>query len=403
MGCLVGCKSSKQAQKPRLENMYEENPTEIVFDYKLFHFSSDSSRIFVKVHTSQLLYMRHDHSLPTASVIVQIRDNHSEKPLKRFRITDEDNETTGKTLIAHADIHLPKGEETMLNLTLTDENRNRSVTKRLTANKSNLSNRQNFLILDAEDALPLFNDRVKPHHTYSVYYNREISNPLNLKYYNRNFSLPPPPFVMFGRKPFDYDPDNETELPLHVENRVELKTDASGFYHIAVDKDTKEGITAFVSDTEFPKVTTEENLVGPLRFVLSGKEFDRVLSSSDRKQTLENLWITWAGSKEKARNSIRAYYNRVEKANEYFSSHMEGWKTERGMIYIVYGKPDKVYRTPELETWIYGDETSPMSITYYFIKVINPFTENDYLIDRQEIYKPSWYRSVNAWRDGRTF
>ena len=34
-------------------------------------------------------------------------------------------------------------------------------------------------------------------------------------------------------------------------------------------------------------------------------------------------------------NLIKTYYSKVEKANEMFTSHLEGWKTDRGMISII--------------------------------------------------------------------
>ncbi|MCA1762012.1 MAG: hypothetical protein LC664_03295, partial [Flavobacteriales bacterium] len=72
-------------------------------------------------------------------------------------------------------------------------------------------------------------------------------------------------------------------------------------------------------------------------------------------------------------------------------------------IYIIYGEPNKIYRTSKAENWIYGEENNPLSLSFDFVKVINPFTDNDYRLLRNDTYKPSYHRSVNAWRDGRIY
>jgi len=39
------------------------------------------------------------------------------------------------------------------------------------------------------------------------------------------------------------------------------------------------------------------------------------------------------------------YYKRVSYANENFDGWKDGWETDRGMIYILFGPPDQVERT----------------------------------------------------------
>ena len=36
-------------------------------------------------------------------------------------------------------------------------------------------------------------------------------------------------------------------------------------------------------------------------------------------------------------------------------------------------------------------------------KMENPFTENDYKLQRSPMYKSSWYRAVDSWRSGRAY
>ena len=40
---------------------------------------------------------------------------------------------------------------------------------------------------------------------------------------------------------------------------------------------------------------------------------------------------------QKAKSLIAIYYNRIQNANLHFTTFKEGWKTDRGMIYVVFG------------------------------------------------------------------
>jgi len=43
---------------------------------------------------------------------------------------------------------------------------------------------------------------------------------------------------------------------------------------------------------------------------------------------------------------MEEYYRRVDFANANFGTFIEGWKTDRGMVYIVLGPPNDIERHP---------------------------------------------------------
>ncbi|HKK39756.1 MAG TPA: GWxTD domain-containing protein, partial [Cryomorphaceae bacterium] len=262
--------------------------------------------------------------------------------------------------------------------------------------------RENFLLFEQGTSIPLFTDRIKPNTTYSLNYNIREKQAIYVNYYNRSFPLPPPPFANYEPNPFDYNPDDQFLLKVDS-GEINFTSKKEGFYHFRVDTAVKEGFTLFVSSDEFPEVQNVQNMIDPFRYLVSGKEYKKLLEAPELKLEIEKFWVDWAGDRNRARKNIEAYYNRVETANRMFSSHLEGWKSDRGLIFIIYGAPNKVYKTAQLESWIYGEERNPMSITFRFVKVDNPFTENDFRLNREDYYKPSWYRSIEAWRNGRLY
>lgn len=57
---------------------------------------------------------------------------------------------------------------------------------------------------------------------------------------------------------------------------------------------------------------------------------------------------------------MNEYYYRVHIANQRFSGHREGWRSDRGMIYILYGEPDAI------ESHYMEIDTKPYVIWYYY-------------------------------------
>ena len=104
-----------------------------------------------------------------------------------------------------------------------------------------------------------------------------------------------------------------------------------------------------------------------------------------------------AGDKESAQGLMDYYYNKVQNANINFTSDREGWSTDRGMIYIIYGEPDMVYKDTDMETWKYKTNNSDPLI-FDFYKVKTPFSNNHFIMQRDEIFKYSWNTAIQYIR-----
>jgi GWxTD domain-containing protein len=57
---------------------------------------------------------------------------------------------------------------------------------------------------------------------------------------------------------------------------------------------------------------------------------------------------------------MEEYYGRVDYANKHFSHYMEGWRTDMGMVYIIFGPPNSVDRHP------YDMDSKPYEIWSYY-------------------------------------
>ncbi|MCX2738631.1 GWxTD domain-containing protein [Pontibacter anaerobius] len=153
---------------------------------------------------------------------------------------------------------------------------------------------------------------------------------------------------------------------------------------------------------KYPLITRAEELVPPLIYLTTSEERDALFKAADPKAAVDEFWLEVGGNESRARELIRTYYKRVEMANKLFTAHKAGWATDRGMIYIIYGRPSSVSQIGPNITWIYRESDTSPYIKFVFTKKENNFTENYYELVRRREYEESWYSSVAKWRAGKT-
>jgi GWxTD domain-containing protein len=103
------------------------------------------------------------------------------------------------------------------------------------------------------------------------------------------------------------------------------------------------------------------------------KAFKKLTTDEERDNFIEQFWLRRDPSPDTAENEYKdEHYRRIEYANEHFSSGIPGWKSDRGRVYIMYGKPDEIDSHPaggsyERPTEEGGGETStyPFEIWRY--------------------------------------
>lgn len=174
-----------------------------------------------------------------------------------------------------------------------------------------------------------------------------------------------------------------------------------GLYYFVEDTSATTGIGLVVTDRRFPKLTRPEKLVKPVLYMSTSTEINELNGAQDTKKAFDRYWLSlMSGNEEVAKKTLRAYFNRVEEANRLFTTYKEGWKTDKGMIYIVLGAPDRVQRNRDREVWVYNRRANVSEVNFTFAKKPNQFVEDHYELVRYIEYQPIWYPIVEAWRTG---
>ncbi|QRR04344.1 GWxTD domain-containing protein [Dyadobacter sandarakinus] len=239
--------------------------------------------------------------------------------------------------------------------------------------------------INLNEEFTLKNTEGSPAQLHVVYYNHDFEaagSPMNVAQKNAGKTL-------------------EIDSTFSINANEPLRFTKEGLYNIFADTSKSEGLGLLVVNERFPKMTRPQLLLEPLLYMSTNNEIGEIKKADDFKKALDKYWLTLMnGNAMLAQQSIRAYYGRVEEANQLFTTYKEGWKTDKGMIYIVLGPPDKVQRSKDREVWTYDRRGNAQNVNFTFNRRNNQFVDDHYELVRYAEYQPIWYPVVEAWRNG---
>ena len=390
-----------------LSYIYNPDPSVIHPSYVVFHKSEDQSVVHFRIKAREILYnkkageKKYRGQAKLSYTLTAFDDRKQQIDSGSIYLLDTDSVIRNKFLEGKLEFRAAGGRRYILFLRFKDMTRDQTVINILEIDKRSPTNRQNFMVTDT-NGLPVFTKYHEANVPLRIRYNNSIKKDVIVRFYNRDFAYPSPPFSVEGFGSFKFEADSQFTITAN-DSLIPFIPGNKGFYHIQVDTNSREGITIYTRHRDFPAVKTLDGMLRSVRYLISKQEFNSLQSAEDKKKALDDFWFGIAGNTEKGREIIRKYYTRIEYSNLFFSSYLEGWKTDRGLIYTVYGPPNIIYKDVDVERWIYGEQNNILSIDFTFYKVDNPFTDNDYYLSRSSVYKSSWYRAIDSWRQGRIF
>jgi len=301
------------------------------------------------------------------------------------------------------DFRMPdQAEKAMLYLRVMDLNRGSSQANFQWIRNYSYHSDTYFQVLDSADQ-QLYKNHIPSGLPFKVKHSLINVKQFYVSHYHRDFPLALPPYSTSEESSFDIQPDTTFMVPANQD----LSFRAQGFYHFRMDTSQWNGKSVYYFYPEFPYIDNHQRMAEPLRYLTTQKEFSEMSALMDKPEELrawiDDFWMRKGGSEERARSLVAAFYQRVEQANRNFSSYLEGWKTDRGIVYIIYGPPNAVYRSSTGEAWVYGNENSQLSYYFNFIHLENPFTDNDYSLERSNTYRYGWGQAIEAWRRGHIY
>lgn len=395
---VVSCRSSQKISDINFSGLYSISGLQP--EVSVYQESDSVASVTIGINRIELLYKKDDNGNFSSHFRIHIRSFPTLKSAAlmdsvslEMKDADPDNP---KPVLCSLKLKTPPQTEFYCLISVTDLNRQQQYRSWQKVDKSNRQSRVYFKLMD-ENGMSKTNPYLRSDERVTIVSQHEPSK-IKVRCYHRNFPFAPPPFAEKIPVQFNYAADSIYSIEYY--SGMKLDFPAEGFYHLQFDTSVKAGLTLFRFDDDFPKLTDADKLIESLRYITNNNEYSKLRSASDKKEAIDRFWIELSGSRERARTLIRKYYSRVQQANKLFTSHQEGWQTDRGMIYIVFGPPATVYVYQNSEEWGYGTYGYSGTLNFTFEKIYNPFSDNDYVLRRSPFYEQPFYRAVSRWREG---
>lgn len=216
-----------------------------------------------------------------------------------------------------------------------------------------------------------------------------------VSYYDDNF---PPAAPAFSEGQARVSRGMQIDSAFHVLGGDEINFSKKGLYLVQKDTNSLEGLALRVEE-DYPQYAKLLNLAGPLIYICTKHEYDRLELAKGNKKAFDRVILSMVTDTGRARSLMRSYFRRVELANQYFTSYKEGWKTDRGMIYIIFGLPNEVFKFNDREVWNYKNDQ--FTKRFNFSKSSSLFDPDNYILIRDEKFKDAWYEVIDLWRNAR--
>lgn len=389
--------------------LYGKGAAAMRLDARVYHSSDKRSVIYFKLHTLDLLYKSvggggpfHAKVLLRYEAYPSIGSSTLLDSASTYVKDSSTDPTEDKDLIGSIEIKRNDQRSFVVKVTARDLNRDSESAVFLPVERSETGARQDFLPL-MPNGVPLFGDHLQAGEHIKVMCEQYAGRTLVVQHFQSSDKLPAPVFTNYNEQPPVVKLDSTYTVQVDREGGFDFTAAADGFDHFRPDTTVTTGFTLFTFTNSFPNVGNAHDLIEPLRYITSLQEWDRIVKAKDPRKEVERFWTDAAGSRERAREVIETYYSRVENANHHFTSWVEGWRTDRGLVSIIFGSPSMIRKTPDAEVWTYGEETNLMSLTFTFEKRNGAFSDNDLVLRRDAVFKTAWYRNVESWRNGRVF
>ncbi|MFN5324652.1 MAG: GWxTD domain-containing protein [Bacteroidota bacterium] len=403
---LFACSGPSKLSNVNLAYKYSAGLSFVFPQYHTVHGSRDTARLLFEFEADDILYLESDSGVFGSYALSYsvYRDMESKAIVDSgvSYFSCKKLEGVGGIIRGALNLYAPDSFNYVLRVDFIDSHRRQSVTDIVYLDRTGIQNPGNFLLIDSYTNTPLvrhFSDR-----NVSVRISLQGASDQKrvfMRYFKANYPIADPPFSDEPQPVLSYVA-NESYL-IDIGGTDPIPLDKPGMYHFQFDTLVPEGYTFHVFDEDFPRLTHVGGLLESVRYLTTREEFARINSSKNIKASVDEFWLSKAGNRERAKELIKSYYGRVQTANRLFTSYMEGWKTDRGLIYVIFGTPGTVYRGNDSETWLYSQTAGQPTLSFVFEKKKNPFTSNDFMLRRSIYYDLPWYRAVETWRDGRIY
>ena len=409
-GCAATGETTQEEIPGYLASLYNPSRLSLHPDYSIYHHAPDYSQLYIRAYPAELRFDEANEEAQLRALFsLKYQLIHLDQPgldgavvdsaSVTYRLTAQDRDRPA--FFATLTIPVKQGQRYLLRLESVDENRGSIGLEYLYVDKSSPFGAQNFKVISSYSGYPKFMRFFLPGERFNVQYRDPSVDSIYVEYFKLESELPRPPITATSDYTMSYTPDTAFVFPLVDTANYDLRRE--GMYFIKVDKQQDQGLTLFNFGGSFPEVKTPEELMEPLFYLTTMAEYRDLRKQSNRKLAVDDFWLKTGNNMERSRELIRVYYNRVIYSNLYFTTNKEGWKTDQGMIFILFGPPNRIQMTGNGERWYYYSRRRGRTVEFRFDRQPDAFTHQHMVWIKTTDSQMYWNEAVRSWRTGKVY
>lgn len=436
-------------------NSYSQNNLDFEIDYSAFKYEQDVLlEVYYSFYLSQLTYNKTASGYEAAGFIgLQIVDSLNSKIVfdRQFKVPSEMSDTAGaitnQKLLGQLNLVI-KPSLYVLRVTAKDYNNEPnsvSFDKIVEVKDMNSSalisssvqisdkieksvNEKSVFYKNGLEVTPnpsrLFGNNIPSLFYYFELYNLEAAFPgkeyeiilkvsddkSQIKEFSRKYSVKSNSKVEFGSIDISSLASGKYNLSLLIrdKNSADKLTVDNTFWIYNINSDQNDIRISGIENTEYENMDSAlvEDEIEKISYLLSEKSYNNIKSIKaiyEKKVYLIKFWQSMDPSPGTEKNEFKSeYFERIKYANEHLkNNYQQGWKSDRGRVMAIYGKPDEIERfdftsdTRPYEIWHYNSIQG--GVIFAFVDISN--VGNNYILAHSnakgELFDENWRRRLD--------
>lgn len=372
--------------KPKLNEFLPVN-------FRLYAPSDTTGVCFVEVNPADLLIKRDslDEWSKNARFQLNVRKNNMGKEYihrleKSWVMKDE------AVILDSFQFNFAKNEDVLCELILTDFNKHNFHNKEIRWSRKQKLQPQHFVLIDPAKNIPAIQTFCKGD-TLKIRSDHFQGSDLRISLYKGLSKPASSPFSWGNSSPDFQKPDSvysiRPEAPVF---EIPLR---EGFATISLE-DKKQEVAGFFTYSSMDRSTVFKSM----EYFSTSEEVARFRDTAVAHIAYNEFWEKASGKDAARRKRLEeAFLERVSYADKHFSSYKPGSLTDRGMIYIVFGEPERMQMEGFQEIWIY-QRIGMEQTGFVFLYDRDEIAPNNCYLERAQHFKSIYYMAVESWRTG---
>jgi len=261
----------------------------------------------------------------------------------------------------------------------------------------NLNTISNFFISEKGLTIPIIQSYASVGKKIKIAKLTGLDSDFGIQFYSTKFPAALPPMASLKSN----NPFGKADSTFTLSSKDMLPTTTEGLYSIFEQNNEKTVSFFRISTQKYPQLSSIDEIIEASIFLFTKKEKDKITDADNPKKEFDAFWLENTNSSERAGKMISAYFKRVKESNLLFSTFKEGWKTDMGMLYIIFGPPDKVFKLDSSIEWIYQKTYELPTLVFKFSLKSENLDSEYFELERNIKYQNNWFRAIDLWRKGR--